>query len=290
MHNSIVVTLFAACVAMLVVAPAFAQNVTPPRILFLSKSEGFEHSPVAVKDGKPCIAEQMLKMLALDNEAESFKSTKDASLITAENLKNYDMVIFYTQGDLTKPSKDGGAAMSEKGQADLVEWVKNGGRFMGFHSASDTFHTPAGGEVTPYLKMLGGEFKGHGPQFEGTVKLVDPGHPSVANIPASWKFKEEWYAFTNFNKESIHVLALLDPGEAGAKHELYKSGPYPIIWCSVFGKGKVYFSGLGHRDELWADPTFQKSIVDAGMWLMSEGTSGNEPNFDKVVPKEAPQK
>lgn len=274
----------------LVFAPlTFAQDITPPRILFYSRSEGFEHSPVVVKDGKPSIAEKALSALASENSSP-FESTKDGTKITAENLKKFDLVIFYTQGDLTSPtSKDGAPPVSAQGVADLVQWVKDGGRFMGFHSASDTMHTPKGGEVTPYLKMVGGEFIGHGPQFEGTIKVVDPSHPAMESFPQDMKLLEEWYMFNNFNTGSIHVLALLDPGEAiRAKEERYNIPNYPIIWVNAFGKGKVYFSALGHRDEIWQNSVFLSSVVDAGKWLMTEGLEGTEPNFDKVVPKEKP--
>jgi len=51
--------------------------------------------------------------------------------------------------------------------------------------------------------------------------------------------------------------------------------------------GKVYFNGIGHREELWeSDPTFRASLVDAADWIMQDGQAGTEPNFDKVVPKE----
>ena len=289
MHTPVAVLLVVTLVTLIVAPISFAQDVSPPRILFFSRSEGFEHSAVLQKGGNPSVAEKALGELAAQEQAP-FTSTKDGTKITAENLKNYDLVIFYTQGDLTKsPSKDGAPPVTEKGVSDLVEWVKNGGRFMGFHSASDTMHTPKGGEVTPYLKMVGGEFTGHGPQFQGTVKIVDPAHPAMANIPQDWKFLEEWYMFNNFNKDSIRVLALLDPGAAvRAKEKSYDIPNYPIIWVSAFGKGKVYFDAIGHRDELWQDPTFRSSIVDAGTWLMTQGTEGTEPNFDKVVPKEKP--
>lgn len=291
MYSPIMMMLILAVVALAITPCVVAQEPTAPRILFFSKSEGFEHGPVAQKDKQPSVAETVLAKLAAENGAP-FKSTKDGTQINAENLKNYDLLIFYTQGDLTKNSKDGAPNMTEQGVKDLLEWVKNGGRFMGFHSASDTFHTPEGGEVTPYLKMLGGEFRGHGRQFEGVVKVVDPAHPAMAGIPQDWKVMEEWYLFHNFNKESIRVLALLDPGAERAKQKDYDIANYPIIWVNAYGKGKVYFSALGHREELWQDPIFQRSIVDAGTWLMTEGPAGTEPNFVQAVPKDkpAPQK
>lgn len=264
---------------------AHAQN-----ILFLNKSEGFEHSPVALKDGKT-VAGEVVKELA-DANGASVTETKNGSAINAENLKNFDLVMFYTSGDLTKPSKDGGDAMGPNGQAELIDWIKNGGAFMAFHSTTDTFHTPAGGEVTPFIKMLGAEFVSHGKQFVGTVKVTDPSHPAMASIPQDYKTNEEWYLFKNFNKESMHVLALLDPGDERAKQEAYNIASYPVIWCSRLGDGKVYFTALGHGDEMWKTDIFQQNIVDAATWLLEEGVNEAEvkPNFDEVVPKDIPAK
>lgn len=279
--------------AIVMAMPAAAAQDTAPtkaglRILFLTKSQGFEHSSIAQKDGKPSVADITLSKIAKEIGA-TFVSTKDADQINAENLKNYDLVIFYTQGDLTQDSKDGGSNMSATGQAELVEWVENGGRFLGFHSASDTFHTPAGGEVTPYLKMVGGEFTSHGRQFKGAVHVVDPGHPAVAHTPADYKPLEEWYLFHNFNTESIRVLALVDPGEERAKQEKYNIPPYPVIWVNAVGEGKVYFTAFGHREDLWQkDPVFYQSIIDAIKWLMAPGQEGTQPNFAQVVPTEIP--
>jgi type 1 glutamine amidotransferase len=273
--------ILAMALAIVLAVPAvYAQN-----ILFLNKSEGFEHSPVALKDGKT-YAGQVIQKLA-DQYGASMTETKNGSAINAENLKKFDLVMFYTSGDLTKPSKDGGDAMGPNGQAELVEWVKNGGGFMAFHSTTDTFHTPPGGEVTPFVKMLGAEFVSHGKQFVGAVKVVDAAHPVMASIPQDWKTNEEWYLFKNFNKETMHVLALLDPGEERAKQEAYNIPSYPVIWVSQCGNGKVYFSALGHGEEMWDSDVFQQSIVDGATWLLDDatGTVDVKPNYEEVVPK-----
>lgn len=275
--------------ALLSVAAATSACAQETRILFLHKSEGFEHSPIAQKDGEPTYAGRILARLAAENDA-SFAETKDASLINAENLKNYDLVIFYTQGDLTKPGKDGAPVMGPDGVKDLLAWVKNGGCFMGFHSASDTFHTGPGETLSPYLEMVGAEFTGHGPQFKGVLKVVDPSHPAMVSLPETWAVMEEWYAFDKYVKDKIHVLAILEPGEEGVKtkYPAYAKGAYPIIWCRAYGDGKVYFNGLGHNEAVWDDAAFQKSIVDAASWLLEDYplASQLEANWDKVMGSE----
>ena len=273
--------LMIALITVLAVPAARAQN-----ILFFNKSEGFEHGPIALKDGKTH-AGQVIQNLA-DQYGASLTETKNGSEINAENLKKYDLVMFYTSGDPTKPSKDGGDAMGPNGQAELLEWIKNGGGFMGYHATTDTFHTPPGGEVTPFIKMLGAEFVSHGKQFVGTVKVVDAGHPAMASIPQDWKTHEEWYLFKNFNKETMHVLALLDPGDERKKQEAYNVPSYPVMWCSKYGNGKVYFTALGHGPEMWDNEIFQQNIVEAATWVLEDSVAEIDvkPNYDEVVPKE----
>lgn len=263
---------------------AFGQN---SNALFLSKSQGYQHSVITQKNGQPSHVDKILTKL-LGSLKVKLLCTKDANLINANNLKKYKLVVFYTQGDLCqKGTLDNGAPMGPNGVADLIAWVKGGGGFMGFHCASDTFHTPAGQPVTPYLKMLGAEFRGHGAQFKATLRIVDPHHPTMVGIPQNFQIYDEIYTFKNYNRKQIHVLAMLDPG--AERHNprqrgRYNMPDYPIIWCSAVGKGRVYFDGLGHRKDVWTNPVFQKSVVNAAKWAMGQGPTDATPNFDKVVP------
>lgn len=247
-------------------------------ILFLSTSQAFAHGPIVRREGKPSVAEEVLRTLTDD-----LTVTKDASLINAENLKKYDLVVFYTQGDLTKSNKEGAPPMGENGVTDLIAWIKNGGGFVGFHSATDTFRSE-GPENTPFSAMIGAEFAGHGSQFEGVIRVVDASHPTMAHVPDGWKLNEEWYTFHKFTKDTLHVLALMDPGEERAKQAMYNTPAYPVIWCSTLGKGRVYYSALGHREDIWTNPVFQQTVIDAFRWAAGQGPAQAQPNFHEVVP------
>ncbi|NIA15148.1 MAG: hypothetical protein GWP08_13835 [Nitrospiraceae bacterium] len=284
--SKLVVAVNIIAVSMALGAPgAFAKDI---RILYLTKSQGFEHSVVSRKGDAPSFSGRILAKLAKDN-GMLFEETKDASAINAQNLKNYDIVVFFTQGDPTQRGKDRAPVMDAKGVDHLLKWIKKGGRFAAFHSGSDTFHSPPRGEATPYIQMVGGEFRGHGAQFVGALKVVDAEHPAMKRLPPVWNAKEEWYLFRNVNTESIHVLALMDPGGEGANQKDYDLAPYPMVWCSAYGKGKVYFNGMGHREDVWESDNFQNCIVDAFNWLLEEKTPAEQtaPNYDEVVPKAA---
>ena len=285
--------LYLAATAALTFASFTASAHDDLRILFLSKSSGFEHSTIKVADGKPSHTDQTLQQIA-EKMGATLTVTKDASLINAENLKNYDVVIFYTTEDLMQPGADGNPAMGPNGVEELRAWVQNGGGLMGFHCASDTFHrgkTAEGadrnkyGDESPYLDMLGGEFAGHGAQFHGTLRLVYPKHPTAANIPADWSIKDEWYYFKDIVGDNVHVIALLDPLQERAKQEKYSGSSYPIIWCSDEGNGRVYYNGMGHREEVWSDETFQQVVVDGINWASGHGITDAEPNLHLVAPE-----
>ncbi len=252
-------------------------------ILFLTKTEGFEHSPVAQKGDAPSFAGAVLAELAKKHGA-TFLETKDASLITAENLKNYDILALYTQGDIRQSGgKDGFPGMGDAGLQAMLDWVKAGGLVLGFHSATDTLRH----DGSEFTKMIGGAFITHGKQFKGTIKAVDPAHPTMKHIPDGMELYEEWYMFQNLNKEDMRVLALLDPGKERARQEIYNVPNYPIIWVSAYGQGKVYSTALGHREDVWTNPTFQDSIVDAMKWLLDKDTPPEQtkPNYAEVVPE-----
>jgi uncharacterized protein len=164
-----------------------------------------------------------------------------------------------TTGDLPMPDP-----------AAFIEWVKAGGGFVGMHAASDTFHGFA-----PYIEMLGAEFKTHEAQVSVEAINQDSDCPACRQLPATWKVYDEIYQFKNFERSKVHGLLTMD------KHPNNKSpGDYPISWCKDFGKGRVFYTSLGHREEIW-DPNatdrknpkevaeaYQKHILEGIKWAV----------------------
>lgn len=268
-------------------ALAVAAQAAGPRVLFLTKSSGFQHSVITAHEGQPLWAEKFLTPVVA-GLGGTVTTTKDASLISKDSLKNYDVVIFYTTGDLTTPGTDKQKPMEPTGQQELIDWIKGGGGWIGFHCASDTFHPdPQCGPPTPYIDTVGGEFAGHGRQFEGTIKVVSPEHPIAKNIPGDWKIADEWYTFCNLNTKNMHVIALMDAGDERGKQEMYNKPSYPVMWCRQLEKGRVFYDAQGHREDVWENPQFQKVVGDAILWASGKGDSNAEPNYDKVIPPAA---
>ncbi|MCF6284188.1 MAG: ThuA domain-containing protein [Candidatus Hydrogenedentes bacterium] len=265
-----------------------AQAAEGPRVLFLSKSAGYEHGVVKVENEVPCHVENIIRPL-VEGMGGVLTSTKDGGTVNAENLKNFDVVMFYTTEDLcNSDTGDKTPAMGPNGMMELINWVKGGGGLVGFHCASDTWHRARNqfSPESPYLDMLGGEFRGHGAQFPGVLRVVDQDHPTMAHIKDGWKIHDEWYLFTEFQNESMHVLALLDPAEERAKQEKYVVPNYPVIWCSAPGAGRVFYNAMGHRDDVWTNEDFKRAFVDAIQWASGKGKTDAKPNFAGTVPAE----
>ena len=170
--------------------------------------------------------------------------------LSPENLKNYDGVIFAsTTGDLPLPDPQG-----------FLNWIKAGHAFIGIHAASDTFHT-----WPDFAAMLGGEFATHGPQVSVECLNEDPAHPATAHLGKAWTLQqEEIYQFKNYNAAKLHDLLILD------KHPDPKQnnapGHYPVSWCKHYGNGNVFYTSLGHREDVWdTDATLKNRKNDAGI-------------------------
>lgn len=282
-------TWFVTMVAIVVLAATNANaEADPLRVLFFSKSAGFEHDVVKVKDGQPCHVETVIAPL-IEGMGGTLVSTKDGAILTAEKLKDFDVVIFYTTEDLCKAdATDGSPPAGPDAMPALLEWVEAGGGLVGFHCASDTWHRERNqfAPESPYLDMIGGEFRGHGAQFVGTLRVVDPEHPTMARVQDGWKINDEWYLFSHLQPETMRVLALLDPGEEREKQDKYQVPNYPVIWCSASGKGRVFYNAMGHRDDVWTNPDFKAHFEDAIRWAGGEGETRAEPNWSEVVPPE----
>ncbi len=160
-----------------------------------------------------------------------------AEKMSAEALKQYDAIVFAnTTGDLPLPDKQA-----------FLDWIKSGKGFVGMHAAADTFHGFAG-----YRDMLGAEFKTHAAQLEIQPINQDPECPACAHLGKDWKVFDEIYQMKNFDPTKVHGLLTLNH-----KPDVNDPSPgtYPIAWCKEYGKGRVFYTSLGHREDVW-DPTW----------------------------------
>ena len=265
------------------------------KVLFFSKSSGFEHSVIKRKGDSPSFAEQVLSELGPKHNIE-FTFSKDGSLFNAGYLKQFDAFFFYTTGDLTKEGTDKNPPMSPEGKQAFLDAVKNGKGYVGSHSASDTFHTepdPAdksaryqlnGEKSDPYIHMLGGEFIKHGPQQVARMTVVEKKFMGFEKLPDYFDMNEEWYSLKEFHS-NLHVLLVQET--QGMKGGEYQRSNYPATWARTYGKGRVFYTSMGHREDVWLNPLFQDILVGALGWATGNIDADVTPNLEKVAPKYA---
>lgn len=281
-----------ACTTPTATAPA------PKRVLVFTKSSGFQHDAVkaVMDDGRPGYAFPVLDELGRKNNIE-FVFSKDGWRFTPEYLAQFDAFLFYTTGDLTLPRSDprgdGLPPMTPAGKAALLAAVASGKGFIGVHSATDTFHTAGrnlhvperflddGAAADDYAKMLGGEFIRHGAQQVSKLTVIDPKFPGIAAVPANYGPLEEWYSLKDF-ASNLHVLLVQET--TGMKGAEYQRPPYPSTWARMHGKGRVFYTSLGHREDIWTSPVFQSVLAGALNWTLGRIDADVTPNLTTAAP------
>jgi type 1 glutamine amidotransferase len=276
----VVCSLAVAAVSMMTCDTAQAADA-PKKILFFSKSSGFQHDMIAHAPGQMSPAEKILAELGKKNNLE-FTFTKDGSLFTPENIAKYDAFCFYTTGDLTTLGGDKNPPMSTEGKAAFLEAIHDGKGFVGIHAATDTFHSGAEG-LDPYIKMIGAEFITHGSQQPAHQIVVDKNFPGMSAVPDDFGPTEEWYSLKSFSPD-LHVLLVQDTAS------MHKQGPYnrpnyPSTWAQQYGKGRAFYTSMGHRDDVWSNPVFQQVLVGGLKWAVGDVQADVTPNIDTATPE-----
>jgi type 1 glutamine amidotransferase len=269
-------------------APAEAKK---QRILMYTRSQGFEHGCVRrPAKNKLSLAEQLVTDLGAKHGFEAV-CEKDGRIFLSKEFPTFAGFLFETQGDLlSEKSRDGFPPMTAAGKAKLLEAVAGGKGFVGCHCASDTFHSrgprnenqPAG-KRDPYISMLGGEFISHGAQQKGWMRVVDNAFPGSEGLK-DFELREEWYALKNFAPD-LHVILVQDTEAMEKGGGLYARPSYPATWARMHHKGRVFYTSMGHRDDVWKNPIFQRLLSGALSWTLGNASAKVTPNLEQTTPK-----
>jgi type 1 glutamine amidotransferase len=261
--------------------PASAQG--PKKLLFLTHAALYKHTSLG--PAEKAVAELGTTGGFEVTTVEGYKQDPkqlDFSFLTPEYLNQFDGVMMMTNGNLP---------MTDAQKKALLDFVKGGKAFIGAHCASLTFYNyPEFGE------MLGGYFNRNLPQ--GTIavlKVEDAKHPATKMLGTSWPIVDEFYLFgtapwdaskpddnidvlfknkipMGFSRDRVHVLLSLDTEhmDMSKQPNLKRGGDYPQAWTREYGKGRTFYTSLGHRDDLWSnDPVFRAHILGGIRWALS---------------------
>ena len=257
------------------------------RLLMYTRSQGFQHDCVNRKGGKLSLAERLVTELGGKHGFEVV-CEKDGRVFLSADFPKFDGFLFETQGDLTSEKcLDGSPPMSLSGKKALLEAVATGKGFIGCHCASDTFHSKGPqwqnqprDQVDPYLAMVGGEFIRHGQQQKSWMRVVDPDFPGIKG-QKDFEMHEEWYSLKNFAPD-LHVILVQDT--KGMKNFDYERPNFPATWARLHKKGRVFYTSMGHRDDVWQNKTFHQLLLGGLAWATGNVKAEVPPNLERAAP------
>jgi uncharacterized protein len=229
---------------------------TPPpsgpraRVMVVTYTEGFRHSSIP-------IAETTLQTLGNQSGLYDVVFCRTADdvrrMLTTDGLNGVDAVFFAnTTGNLGIPDMQA-----------FLGWIAAGHGFLGAHSASDTYH-----DDPRYLDMLGNEFQTHGNQAEVDAVVENASHPAVASLGARYRVFDEIYRFTTNNRGRVDMLLSLDRAPADGLPDASQPGDFPLAWSKTYGTGRVFYTALGHREEVWQDARYRQHLLGAIRWAL----------------------
>lgn len=222
----------------------------PARVVMVTVAAGFRHSSIDV-------AERVLPSLALQAglaRIDVARTLEDvARLLAPPALAALDAVAFVnTTGDPGVPDLPA-----------LLDWIATGHGVVATHSASDTYH-----DRPEYLAMLGNEFLTHGAQATVDAVVEQPSHPAVAHLGGRYRVFDEIYRFTTQNRAAVTPLLALTRYPDDGLPQAGEPADLPIAWTRAHGRGRVFYTALGHRDELWVDTPFQQHVLGGLRWVL----------------------
>jgi uncharacterized protein len=254
---------FTAAVCLLLASTALG---APRRILYVTATYGFRHTDAIDA------SVEIMQQLARESGVLEIVHTEDVSLLTADFLRAFDAVYFFTSGELP---------LSTQQKTDLLEFVRQGKGFGGSHSATDCLYT-----WPEYGDMIGGYFDGHPWAREAIVNVEDPQNPMVTHLAPSFRFTEEFYQFRAFSRDQVRVLLTLDTSSvdmtaAGINRT---DGDFALAWIRNYGKGRVFYSAFGHFPESFQLPPIRTMLLKALLWLTGEIDADATPRSGPSTP------
>lgn len=180
--------------------------------------------------------------------------------VNAKNLNYFDAIFFYGLGE---------EDLSDKQKSDLLSFVHDDGKgFIGAHSAIDAFYN-----WPEYGQMVGAYFDNHPwGVMDAPILVEEPTFPGMKQFPRAFTLRDEIYVptATPYSREKLDVLARLDAGRVDLKvKDLHRTDKdFPVAWVKEYGKGKVFYSTLGHPDSAWNNPQIQTMYLEAIKWAL----------------------
>jgi type 1 glutamine amidotransferase len=227
-----------------------------PRVLvytrnFTKDGKGYVHDNIATSVA-------MLQRLGAEHGFQ-VETSNQTAIFTDANLKNYQALIF--------SNSNNEAFENDEQRAVFERYVRNGGGFVGIHSATGSERT-----WPYYWLVIGAKFNRHPPLQPFTIDVLDAKHPAAAHLGATWQWEDEFYYHDHLNPRMHVILAgrhakLNDPKRTDYPGATFGE-VFPLSWCLEENGGRRFYTALGHKIQYYADPKFQQHVLGGILWVL----------------------
>jgi type 1 glutamine amidotransferase len=234
-------------------------------VLVVSQTKGFQHD--SVPDAMAAVYrmghDSRLWETTLRTDTENI-TKKDLKIGNFKNLNYFDAIVF--------ASTTGELELTDDQKTDMMSFIKEDGKgFVGIHAALDTNY-----KWPEYGEMIGGWFNEHPwSTFNAPIILEDPSFPAVRHFPSAFVKRDEIYQAKEWSRSKVNVLLRLDETKLDFNNPRVhrEDHDFAVAWSKMHGKGRVFYSTLGHTKEAFDDPDIQKMYFEAIKWVlgMTEG-------------------
>ena len=165
-------------------------------------------------------------------------------------MKSLDLVVpIWTMGKITREQETG-----------LVTAIRSGAGLAGWHGGmGDAFR-----ECPDYQFMVGGQWVAHpGGLVRYTVNIRDHTHAITAGLGDFEMHSEQYYMHTD---PGNHVLATTTFSGEHEGMDWIKGTVMPVLWTRPWGRGRVFYSSLGHGDADFEVPEAAETIRRGLLW------------------------
>lgn len=193
--------------------------------------------------------------------------TEDGGVFNPEQLGHFRAVIF---------NNSTGPVLNDEQQKALSQYVESGGTLIGIHGAGDNSHHWPWYEIN----LIGTQFSHHSldPHLQKTEVHVEINADSILTKKLSpiWTDEDEWYVFFH-QPEGVQILSYIDGDKIipngnmlWMKDKNFGMGKYhPVAWYRTVGKGKTFYTSMGHSKDVWQRPDFVRTVENAIRWSMN---------------------
>ena len=256
-----------------VAPPPHAKPTHLKHVLIVGQTKGFEHDSISAAMAAIFNMGQESGLWDTEMRTDTELLTKKDLGRNSKNLNYFDVLIFAsTTGELD---------MDDSQKADMLSFIHDDGKgFVGIHAAMDTNY-----KWPEYGEMIGGWFDQHPwMTFNAPIINEDPSFPAVRHFPAAFTKYDEIYQPKSWSRDKDNVLLSLDADKldykAGGDRVHRTDHDFAVAWDKMYGKGRVFYSTLGHTEEAWHDPDIRKMYFEAIKWTLglTEGNTASHPH------------